>query len=482
MNSAKQIIIIGGGLAGLTAGALLAKSGHHVQLFEARDKTGGCCATSCVDGFTFNDGALCLILPGVLDHVFNGLGLDRAQVLPLRKISAYRTTFLPDGAIVTMGDGLLISVEGGNEQVDVAQLRAELERMNARWTPVLDLLTQDMVFHPFSVKRLVTRGWRHLPRFYGSVSSELKALFSSPAVRAALSGSLLYNGVPPEKMPVTMILGLVSLLREGFFLPEGGMGKITETVRDVFTRNGGEVYLSSKVERIVVNDGRVVGVEVAGKGLVTGETVLSTTSGMATYLSLLAQNDAPARMVRKAHRAPLSHRSIVVQLGLSNRVDAPGYFIDVLPFMDEQWKLFDPPGEGEEWLAYSVPTLTMPELAPPGGSIIEMYLPVAARIPLTTWDEATKTDVAQRAIQAISRRHHVQIATMRVFSPRDFQERMNLYQGALYGLSPAAGPLALFPHQTPLPGLYQAGQTTYPGFGVVAAAMSGVFAADAILR
>ncbi len=66
---------------------------------------------------------------------------------------------------------------------------------------------------------------------------------------------------------------------------------------------------------------------------------------------------------------------------------------------------------------------------------------------------------------------------MRLFTPRDFQEKMHLYQGALYGLSPAAGPLAMFPHQTPLPGLYLAGQTTFPGFGVVAAAMSGVFAA-----
>ena len=71
---------------------------------------------------------------------------------------------------------------------------------------------------------------------------------------------------------------------------------------------------------------------------------------------------------------------------------------------------------------------------------------------------------------------------MRVLTPRDFQEKMHLYQGALYGLSPAAGPLAMFPHQTRLPGLFLAGQTTYPGFGVVAAAMSGVFAADAILK
>jgi len=57
---------------------------------------------------------------------------------------------------------------------------------------------------------------------------------------------------------------------------------------------------------------------------------------------------------------------------------------------------------------------------------------------------------------------------------------LHLYQGAVYGLSPAADPWTLFPHKTPIPGLYLAGQTTFPGFGVANAAMSGIFAAEAL--
>ena len=88
MDVDKKITIIGGGLAGLTAGTLLAKKGLQVQLLEAREKTGGCCATTDVQGFTFNDGALCLILPEVLDHAFSRLGLERDACLPLRKINS----------------------------------------------------------------------------------------------------------------------------------------------------------------------------------------------------------------------------------------------------------------------------------------------------------------------------------------------------------------------------------------------------------
>ncbi|RPI81081.1 MAG: hypothetical protein EHM41_21365 [Chloroflexi bacterium] len=55
-------------------------------------------------------------------------------------------------------------------------------------------------------------------------------------------------------------------------------------------------------------------------------------------------------------------------------------------------------------------------------------------------------------------------------------------KGAVYGLSPAAKPNEQFPCQTPIPGLYQAGQTTYPGFGVVFSAISGIFAAERLIK
>jgi phytoene dehydrogenase-like protein len=69
-----------------------------------------------------------------------------------------------------------------------------------------------------------------------------------------------------------------------------------------------------------------------------------------------------------------------------------------------------------------------------------------------------------------------------VLSPKDFQDRMHLFKGALYGLTPAVDPRALFPYDTSVPGLYQAGQTTYPGYGVAPAAMSGIFAAEALMK
>ena len=102
MGKIKTVGIIGGGVSGLSAGGLLSRQGIKVKLFEANDKLGGCCANTKIGGYTFNDGAGYLCLPGILDHVFEKLGLDRPSILPLRKVTAHQTT-LPDGTVVFLG-------------------------------------------------------------------------------------------------------------------------------------------------------------------------------------------------------------------------------------------------------------------------------------------------------------------------------------------------------------------------------------------
>ena len=70
-------------------------------------------------------------------------------------------------------------------------------------------------------------------------------------MRAALAGITLYAGKLPQKMPVQSILGLVAMLTEGFYLPHGGMGKIPEALSCALNNNGSEIFLNSKLDKIV---------------------------------------------------------------------------------------------------------------------------------------------------------------------------------------------------------------------------------------
>jgi phytoene desaturase len=480
MTSIKTVGIIGGGVAGLAAGGLLARVGIKVKLFEANGKIGGCCSTTNIGGYTFNDGALYLALPNMLDRVFAKVGLDRKSVLPLRRITAPQITVLPNGDKVTFGDGLRVTVEKKNGMLNESTLKKELDDMMTRWEPALRLLTEDILVNPLSFSRIITRGWRHLPKFGGTVADELKRLFSDDSVRAAMSGVLLYTGLPPEKQPAISVLGLVTLFSDGFHLPEGGMGKVPEALSQAMLAHGGEIHLNTRVDKIVVKDGRVRGLEIRGQGLVEVDAVISTVSGMLTFGSLLDDADSPRGLKRMAKEANLSHSAFSVQLGLRNKIDAPGHSHCFLPPMDNQAEVFAPCDDGVKWLVYDAPTVTLPELAPAGGSVIEMYPPVRRDFPIEDWSEEEKEAVLEKAVEALSRVHKLDIAVKRIVSPKDFRNNLNLYRGAVYGLSPQVAPWNHFPHRTPIQGLYQTGQTTYPGYSVGRAATSGILTAEAL--
>ncbi|MBV8657794.1 MAG: NAD(P)/FAD-dependent oxidoreductase [Burkholderiales bacterium] len=475
------VAIIGGGASGLAAGVALARQGVQVKLFEANAKVGGCCATTELGGYTFNDGALYIAVPALLDIAFERLGLSRADLVPLRPILAPQSTQLPDGTVVTIGAGRQVTVQAADGRLRPTRLPVEIDAMMRKWRPVLQLFTHALLPYPFSTHRLLSKAWRHLPKFHGTLARELRALFSDPAERAAMAGILLYSGLPADQAPVAQIVGLAALFDEGFFVPVGGMGTIPQALREALCSLGGEIHTQTPVDEIKVAGHRAQGVVVRGQGFIAADAVISTLSGMLTFGQLLSPTDVPVTLQKKVARALLSHRALSLQLGLTNRLDVSSHAIGVLPFMEAQTQLLRASRGQPAWFTYTVPTVTMPELAPPGCSIIEMFPPVDAQRAPAEWDDAAVLFTADAAIAALSLRHPMEIAVKRIRSPRDFRDQMHLFDGALYGLSPAATPWQQFSTTTPIDGLYLAGQTTYPGFGVSTSALSGIFAAEAVL-
>jgi phytoene dehydrogenase-like protein len=260
------------------------------------------------------------------------------------------------------------------------------------------------------------------------------------------------------------------------------MGKVPEVLNRSLSNRRVPVSLNTGIDKIVIEGGRACGIKLKNGERVDAAAVISTASGMLTFGSFIGKEHVPRSIQRKLAHARLSHQSVSIQFGLSNILDAPAHNISVLPWMEHQREIFLQDGRELSFPVYSVPTRTLPELAAKGGSIIEMFYPVRPDTPLEHWDEKRKEQLTDMCVAALQRRHDLNIAVTRVRSPKDFRDGLHLYGGALYGLSPAATPREQFSHVSPIPGLFMAGQTTFPGYGVGTAMMSGVLAAEAVAR
>lgn len=469
------IVVIGAGLAGLGASLALARAGRRVLLLEANDRVGGCCATSDLDGFRFNEGALYVAVPSLLAHAFDRIGLDLASLVPMAAIERPLESHLDDGSIVHLSSVAGSRVEGPGADGRTAMLREGLHALRHEWGPVYRTLVREVLPREPSMIHTLASLWRYLPRLRGNVDTLIARHFPDPGLQAAVASLLLYSGMAPQRLPATQIVGLVALLEEGFWLPRDGMGAITGALRDALPSPRVELRRRARVASIEVARNRIRGVVLADGERIAATEVLATCSGFDVAHNLLARDDVPRRLSRIATAAPLSHRAISLQLGCDSAALPGSFMVNHVPAMRDQGALHEHQPGIPRWLAWTSPSQVVPGLAPAGKATIELFAPPAAN--------GGGDAAADRYVAALrARLPDLEVEATRVRTPTDFERDMHLYAGALYGIAPGAPPQHYFPHRTRLDGLHLAGQTTFPGFGVPSALLSGIQAADQLLE
>ena len=126
----------------------------------------------------------------------------------------------------------------------------------------------------------------------------------------------------PAKVFLTYFTRKSAFKRFGFH-PEGTIG-IWKGLAETVERDGGEVRLSTEVERIVLEDGRAAGVVLAGGESVTAPVVVSNV-GPAATLALLGQADVPADYADEVKRNDRPTAMITVNFASRERlIEAPG--------------------------------------------------------------------------------------------------------------------------------------------------------------
>ena len=494
-----RVAIIGSGFGGLAAAIRLQAGGAKTVLFEARDRPGGRAYVYEDQGHVFDAGPTVITAPHCLEELYALAGErleDHVRLEPVRPF--YRLEW-PDGARFDYG-GTPDEVRARVAALAPGDVQG-FEHFMDYSRRVFEAGYQGLVDAPFLRFADMVRVAPRLARLradrsvYGAVSRFVK----DERLRQALSfHALLIGGNPFETSAIYTLIPFLER-KWGVFFPRGGTGALVRGLADLYARLGGELRLRSPVVGIEVRDRRgrachEVTFEPgdAGARTETFDAVVSNADLHHTYARLYAGLPAAAEQRARLERMDWSMSLFVVYFGTRRRY--PGRAHHTVLFGPRYRELLREVFHGPELprdfsLYLHQPTVTDPGLAPPGGETFYVLAPVphlgAAAV---DWEREAEP-YADRILASLEaaglpdlRR---EIVTKRVFTPFDFRDRLNAFQGSAFSVAPRLAQSAYFrPHNKDprIPGLYVAGAGTHPGAGVPGVINSAKATARLVMR
>jgi phytoene desaturase len=490
-----DVIVIGGGLGGLSAGALLARQGRRVLVLEQSDRIGGCCSTFERDGYRFDVGASIVEIIQPIERVFEKLGTTLHKEVDLIACDPIMSYIYPDGERVTYP---LSVEETGRIISEISPFDGQRWRQFCAFADDLMNVTLDTFFQmPAStltdMANLVKKNPRFLkflPVFLSSYQDILEKYFKNEKVLKTMAYQALYFGLPPSLVPGPYAMVPYSE-HVGVYYPRGGMIRIPEALQRVGEHLGMELHKKTCVSRILLADGRAIGVQLADGTEITADVVVSDINAKTLYLDLIGEENLPAPVVRgiKSYNLSISVPMIYLGLDASPELEAHHSVIAVSP-EDVNRYYYDQilPGHlnEENFGLICWPTHTDKSLAPKGKHVLNLIPQGFYHLEDTDWD-TEKPRFIERTIESLSKtaipglKEHVVVAECA--SPLDFERQLLLPEGAIYCLQQDLAAQAVFRPATrskSIEGLYLVGSSTHPGGGVPSVIASGYIAAGII--
>ncbi len=261
MKKEEKVVIVGSGMAGLTAGAYLAKDGYTVQILERLDQTGGLVSTFERDGFFFDTGPRAFVNSGMVKPILRDLEIQWEEL---------------DNTI-----GILIE----EESLRVRSLDSIFE-----YQKMLDKLYPKHKDEIQKIIKVITKLSKHTKVLYEfdnpyfvDYSSNKKVLFTEFIpwlfkLLFALKTFDKYGTAADEflskitdnksisdvllqmffaKTPTYFALGYFQVYLDYFYL-KGGTGTLPALVEKKYKEYGGEIILNTEIRTVIPNEKKVV--------------------------------------------------------------------------------------------------------------------------------------------------------------------------------------------------------------------------------
>jgi phytoene desaturase len=251
-----RVVVVGGGIGGLAAAALIGRAGHEVTLLEATPWLGGKSRRIELEGRRMDTGPSLLTFPGVWEEFLRRWDAAEQEPGEAAEVAGLRLKRLPEvGRYYYRGETTSLPVEEGHPW------RAEWERFAGIHGGLGPEVTRLLTADPADRRSLPTLA--RLLRVYGAkltTRSYLDGLQWLPEeLREIIAIHTLNAGVAPTRTPALYASMPAIMAFDGVFVPEGGVYEIVRSVYRLARRAGVEVKTGEAV--LEIGRGRVVTAE-----------------------------------------------------------------------------------------------------------------------------------------------------------------------------------------------------------------------------
>lgn len=488
-----EVVVIGAGIGGLTAAALLAKAGKSVLLVERHGRPGGCAHGFNRRRYRFDSGV----------HLVSGCGPEGYrngriihEISRVLGISA-ESGFIPMSPYArAVYPGLEVFLHSGEER-SVAALGEAFPREKTRLREISILcraVAEELMLAEEILEQAREGGIspaRRLPNLFryrrAALATVLDEFLSDPRLKTAYASLWPYLGLPPSRLSflswATMAAGYTY---EGGYYCRGTFQSYADALARSIEQSGGEVLLNAGVRRILAEKGKVAGIVLENGQVIRADTVISNADARQTAELMIGRENLPEGYWDNLDRLSSSLSVFVVYL-------ATDLDLSVFPHAHESFfyetldheAIYAATLAGRpNWFSATVPTLADPALAPAGQNLmlLTQLCPYAVG---ESWRTA-KPGFQQRLLDQAERHFpglNERLLFVEAGSPRTVERYTLNSAGAAYGWDPTPEQVGANrpPVRGPLQGLFFAGHWTRPGGGIAGVSFSGALAAREVL-
>jgi len=482
----KKIIIIGSGFSSLAASSYLAQAGNDVLILEKNQSVGGRARQFLRDGFKFDIGPTWYWMPDVFEKYFNDFNKKPSDFYDLEKLAPAYQVYFDRLESLTISDEIeeIYEVFEKEEKGSSNYLKKFLKAAKFNY----EVAINDLVYKPGeSITELIN--WTTITRvnqFFKSISSEVRSNIKSEKLRQVLEFPVLFLGAKPSNTPSFYSFMNYADFGLGTWHPKGGMFEVVRGFVSLATELGVEIKTNQNVEKIVVENAKVKGVNANGE-FISADIVISG----ADYHHSETLLDKPYRSYSKKYweKKTFAPSALLFFVGFNKKLKNIAHhtlFFDS-DFQKHAVEIYDTPKWPKEPLFYaSFPSVTDNSFAPIDMEAATFLIPIAPGIDdIPEIREEYFLKIIKRLEELTNQSVIDNIVFKESYCINDFVKDYNSFKGNAYGLANTLTQTAFLRPKIKskkVTNLFFTGQLTVPGPGVPPSIISGKIVSDLILN